>query len=456
MIPHALANISMAHAGAALGLTAVASAVIAGWNSVKSWLSYIKGFLVKTVELDENTTGVVAMHLRSTYKQPPSKSSLIISRYFQVDSDVMVSMVPFEVPHPRGLCIYYGRRGLLVFQLGHNSSNGVLTTMRGLADLRGLVEDSITDARKLAAIDQQAEDKRGNQFQIIKRIGTAGEDQAYGSYRKMGDNLDKANEAGLVSDSPTRGSMSVYDVRIGFDQSFMYDLSRYYKPAEKVSALRGLAYDDEHLKIIDYCEEWYKNAAWYKQHFIPWKTGILLHGPGGTGKSSMARVIGELLGLPVYEYYLNTMRDAEFIDYWDRMQFPCVVLLDDFDTAFHGREPATIHKALSFETVLKQISGISSANGVLLVITTNHLEHIDPALGTVTEDGRPTRPGRIDKVSYFGVTSAAQRRKLVDIILGDWTGSDVESLVAQGDGMTAAQFQALCIEVAYKQLAATR
>ena len=454
MIPHALANISMAHAGAALGITAVASAVIAGWNSVKSWLSYLKGFLVKQTDVDENLAGIVLMHLRSEYKQTPSRSSIIIGRLFQVDNDVMVSHVPFELPHPRSLGVYYGRRGLLVFQYGtNNSSYGTLTTFRGLADLKGIVADSISTARQLAAIDQQQEDKRGTQFQIIKRIGSAGEDQAYGAYRKhSGEGRDSGADESTIASSP-RGVLSPYDVRVGFDQSFMYDMARYYKPAEKVSALRGLAYDDEHMKIIDYCEEWYKNAAWYKQHFIPWKTGILLHGPGGTGKSSMARVIGELLGLPVYEYYLNTMRDAEFIDYWDRMQFPCVVLLDDFDTAFHGREPATIHKALSFETVLKQISGISSANGVLLVITTNHLEHIDPALGTVTEDGRPTRPGRIDKVAYFGFTSETQRRKLVDIILGDWTGSDVENLVAQGDGMTAAQFQALCIEVAYKQLA---
>lgn len=131
---------------------------------------------------------------------------------------------------------------------------------------------------------------------------------------------------------------------------------------------------------------------------------------------------------------------------------PCVVALEDFDTVFHGRTSVTAHKSLSFECVLNQISGISSMNGVLVVVTTNNLEQIDPALGRLDEQGRPTRPGRIDRILYMGPTTTSQRESIAEYTLDFLTEQEREALVMSTVGTTAAQFQAICIEKALVQL----
>ena len=444
-----LSPIQHLHAGTALGIGAVLSAVVAGWQSVKRWLTYLSGFVFVSAKLDPATAGTVSLYLRHQYKRPPSMRTRVVSSSFSVDNDVVHSLVPFEIPDGDGVLVFFGARGLVLFAT-NNQYEGSIRTIRGLGDLHGIIEDSIRYDRKRGELEQLESEARGSSFEIRKVIGTAGDDNATNAYLNRAGKDREATEADVPA---LRDYGHANTIRYGVDQSFMYTLDQYFRPAEKKSALRGLAYDDSKMELMDYCSTWFRSARWYKKHFIPWKTGLLLHGPGGTGKSSFARVIAETLGIPVYEFYLNTLRDAEFIREWDNMRTPCVVLLDDFDTAFNLREPVTVHKSLSFETVLKQISGISSNNGVLLVITTNHLEKIDPALGRMDSSGRSTRPGRIDRVVEFGLTSREQRERLVGIILEDWTDNlDLKALIDRGAGTTAAQFQSMCIEQAFKSL----
>jgi chaperone BCS1 len=182
--------------------------------------------------------------------------------------------------------------------------------------------------------------------------------------------------------------------------------------------------------------------------------GIMLEGPGGTGKSSLARALAQHLGLPLCQFYLNTLTDREFLEEWSNLPTPCVVALEDFDTVFHGREPVTVHKSLSFECVLNQISGISSVNGILLVVTTNHLEHVDPALGRVDRNGRPTRPGRIDHIVHLGYTTQKQREDIARFTLKGLEEDAIPALVEKGQNTTAAQFQFMCIEVAMSAMSA--
>ncbi len=442
-----LSSIQQMHAGTALGIGAVLSAVVAGWQNVKRWLTYLGGFVFVSAKLDHWTSGAVSLYLRHQYKRPPSMRTLIISTAFSVDNDVVHSLVPFEIPNSEGVLVFFGVRGLILFAT--NNDGAEVRTLRGLGNLHGVIEDAISYDRKRGEIEQLESEARGSSFEIRKVIGTAGDDNSMNAYLNRAGKDDPA-----VPETPSaRDFGHSHTIRYGVDQSFMYRMDQYFRPAEKKSALRGLAYDDSKMELMDYCSTWFRSARWYKNHFIPWKTGLLLHGPGGTGKSSFARVVAETLGIPIYEFYLNTLRDAEFIREWDSMRTPCVVLLDDFDTAFNLREPVTVHKSLSFETVLKQISGISSNNGVLLVITTNHLEKIDPALGRVDDSGRSTRPGRIDKVVEFGLTSQEQRERLVGIILEDWAQDlNLKELIDRGEGTTAAQFQAMCIEQAFNRL----
>jgi SpoVK/Ycf46/Vps4 family AAA+-type ATPase len=153
---------------------------------------------------------------------------------------------------------------------------------------------------------------------------------------------------------------------------------------------------------------------------------------------------------------LSTFTDREFVNEWDSMAAPCVVALEDFDNVFHGRESATEHKTLSFDCVLNQISGIGSLNGVLLIVTTNRLELIDPAMGRLDEHGRPTRPGRIDHVLHLGECSEKVRQQIADYTLDGWADDLKDELAEQGQETTPAQFQRMCIDAALRRLAIDR
>lgn len=79
---------------------------------------------------------------------------------------------------------------------------------------------------------------------------------------------------------------------------------------------------------------------WYQARGIPYRRGYLLHGPPGTGKSSLTFATAGSFGLPVYILNLSSCRLSE-----DRLgalfaSLPtkCILLLEDIDATFVNRE----------------------------------------------------------------------------------------------------------------------
>jgi SpoVK/Ycf46/Vps4 family AAA+-type ATPase len=118
---------------------------------------------------------------------------------------------------------------------------------------------------------------------------------------------------------------------------------------------------------------------------------------------------------------------------------------------FHGREPFG-KTTLSFDTVLNQISGMSSANGIFLVVTTNDVTKIDPAMGvSFDDDGVSTRPGRIDTVIEVGNLDDRGRLAMAKRILRDWPDL-IAKLVIKHEDVTPAQFQEICLQAALQRM----
>jgi len=102
---------------------------------------------------------------------------------------------------------------------------------------------------------------------------------------------------------------------------------------------------------------------------------------------------------------------------------------------------------LTFDCLLNCISGVKQADGVFLVVTTNHVDKLDPALGIPDATGKSTRPGRIDKAIHLGLMAEPQRLQLAKHILSDYPEL-IAKTVEEGEGETAAQFQSRCAQLA--------
>jgi SpoVK/Ycf46/Vps4 family AAA+-type ATPase len=197
---------------------------------------------------------------------------------------------------------------------------------------------------------------------------------------------------------------------------------------------------------------WLASERWYKERRIAWRRGYLFYGLPGTGKTSLARAIAIDLDLPVFVLELPAMDDADLYDAFRQAKAhaPAMVVIEDVDTTFRGRENVAGENGggLNFGTLLQCLGGVEGAEGILAVVTTNHADRLDPALGAPDPATREsTRPGRVDLAVEMGEMTEECRRRVAARVLVDCPDL-VAAAVAAGAGETGAQFQHRCCELA--------
>lgn len=151
--------------------------------------------------------------------------------------------------------------------------------------------------------------------------------------------------------------------------------------------------DIEH-KIKSHIDNWLSNKETYKSRGITFKTGILLYGSPGTGKSSIAAAVADYLNCDVIMIDSATFKDLNInevtgsINADERMY---VVLLDDIDVILTSRddENATTDDKATIAKLLGFLDSSNSPDNVVFIATTNHIDLFDEAI---------TRAGRFDKV----------------------------------------------------------
>lgn len=204
-------------------------------------------------------------------------------------------------------------------------------------------------------------------------------------------------------------------------QIYQYDASRY---SDEWSAacdapdrqLSTLVYENNALSsVLDMIHDWSEQKEFYKKYNIPYKKCFLLEGPPGTGKTSFVQAVATALQCEIYTLSMANVSDStlpSLITQLTKSPTLKVLLLEDLDSlkTLHSRDAsddnddADSTRRLSLQGYLNSFGGIVPINNLIIFITTNHLEKLDPAV---------VRPGRVDKIVHIGPLSDTSIRKYV-------------------------------------------
>jgi chaperone BCS1 len=158
----------------------------------------------------------------------------------------------------------------------------------------------------------------------------------------------------------------------------------------------------------------------YRRLGVPYHRGYLLHGPPGTGKTSLVSALGAKFGMSIYAVNLTELNDRTLKTAINSVPANSIILFEDIDCMKTGnRRPETGDRTaeaittnvnektdpadrfgVTLSGLLNVLDGFHAPENVLFVLTTNKIEALDPAL---------LRPGRID----YKITSCSSGRRRV-------------------------------------------
>ena len=128
-----------------------------------------------------------------------------------------------------------------------------------------------------------------------------------------------------------------------------------------------------------------QREKWYLSKSIPYKRGYLFYGSPGNGKTSLSVSMAEYLNRSIHTVTISEITsDASMRSIFSKVKSTSILLFEDVDTMFDKRKSKN---RLSFSTFLNCLDGVFYKHGLIVIMTTNHVEKLDFAL---------VRPGRID------------------------------------------------------------
>jgi mitochondrial chaperone BCS1 len=242
-------------------------------------------------------------------------------------------------------------------------------------------------------------------------------------------------------------------------QSYLYIYDDGWDYVEGYSP-RGLASvvlqpgEKEHL--LEDVAHFRRSKRRYEQLGVPYHRGYLFYGPPGTGKTSLVSALAANCGLSIYVINLAEFNDRSLMKAVNQVPANSVLLFEDIDcmrgsqsreepelrserngnSAMVTKENASPN-VVTLSGLLNVLDGFHAPSGVLFVMTTNHLEKLDPAL---------LRPGRIDYRLFLGKASDRQKVELYRRFFPSASEPEAREFVsASRSAETMAEFQGLLL-----------
>jgi hypothetical protein len=178
------------------------------------------------------------------------------------------------------------------------------------------------------------------------------------------------------------------------------------------------------------------------------RKGLLFYGPPGTGKTYTIHYLASQL--PNHTTLLVTAEQVGLIgEYFRLARFlqPSMMVIEDVDLIARDRtQMRTPGEEVLLNKLLNEMDGLREDCDVLLVLTTNRPEQIEPAL--------VSRPGRIDQAIEFPLPDEEGRAKLTKLYAREMEISDdlLALIVRRTKGVSAAFIKELMRRSAQFQL----
>jgi predicted AAA+ superfamily ATPase len=227
--------------------------------------------------------------------------------------------------------------------------------------------------------------------------------------------------------------------------------------------------DDTTNEIKEDVKSFIDGEEWYRERDVPYTRGYMFFGLPGTGKSSMIKGISSMTKRHIHYLMLNNVKtDNELLDLFGQIDYKTTILViedidcssnivekrkkdnevleddDDEDddqnnvmynnpNSMYGMMPnpnmmkkkkkAKKLTELTLSGLLNILDGVFNNHGRILIMTTNHIEKLDPAL---------IRPGRIDRKFNFGNCSKQQISDMYNMFFKEKCNEDDLQVIEDG------------------------
>jgi len=222
-------------------------------------------------------------------------------------------------------------------------------------------------------------------------------------------------------------------------------------PTETYADIGGL--EDQIQEIKEAVELPLAHPELYEDIGIKPPKGVILYGEPGTGKTLLAKAVANqtsatflrVVGSELIQKYLGDGPKLvrELFRVADDLS-PTIVFIDEIDAVgskrYDSSSGGTREIQRTMLELLNQLDGFDERGDVKVIMATNRIESLDPAL---------IRPGRIDRKIEFPLPDTKTKRHIFNIHTNKMTLADdvdLEKFVMAKDELSGADIKAVCTE----------
>ena len=190
---------------------------------------------------------------------------------------------------------------------------------------------------------------------------------------------------------------SITDIVWVYDGYWMQSRSL-YQEIQRSSWDKVILDEEQKKELTGVTNKFFDSKETYEELGVPWKRGLIFHGPPGNGKTISIRALSHELYKrddPVLTLYVKSAEstyDIGAVFRQARALAPCMLVLEDIES---------IVNANTRSYFFNELDGIESNDGLFIVASTNYLDRLDPGL--------TKRPSRFDRKYLFPLPNEHER-----------------------------------------------